>query len=47
MQSAWLQKNVGVEGVALGLRIYMEHASETLSPLEAFKSNKFLTTLED
>ena len=46
LSSAWLAKNVGLEGVAQAVKMYMELRMDQVSPLDAFKERRWLTTLE-
>ena len=45
--SAWVNKSPGLEGVAKGIRIYLEQIKDTCHPKDAFKSLDWLRKLED
>jgi hypothetical protein len=46
LASAWLNKNVGLEGVARGLVVYQNGIKDTINPKKAFKDLSWLKGLE-
>ena len=46
LSAAWLHKHRGIVGVARGLSIYQNSILDSCPPIDAYKSDKFLTQME-
>jgi hypothetical protein len=46
LASSWLAKNCGIRGVASGVKAYQEVMMDSGPPKEAFKTTKWLRSLE-
>ena len=46
LSAAWLHKNPGLEGVAKGVQLHMEHNADKVAPNKAYFDLKWLGELE-